>query len=210
MMVAVSACKKKSSELSRPYFSEQFYTYYKNFYIEGVNMSRIHIEGAPYNKYALYLLEVRIIGCNKEQRKRHDDWEGGIEYPFCFGTTDPIKDIVFKTSKNKIISPNPLNLTHKFILMKNKDEDEYKGVCYENEFDCLPSDISNPVRAVSGFHKQRFLRPGSREEDTLNYLITFYKSQRLPDSIIINGSTTTIKSKINNTNDNSVYIIKDL
>lgn len=209
MMVVVSACKNKSSEPSRPYFSEQFYTYYKNFYIEGTNMSRIHIEGAPYNKYALYLLEVRIAGCNKEVKRRHGDWEGGKEYPFCYGTIDPIKDIVFKTSKNKIISPNPLNLTHKFILIKKKDEVGYKGVCYENDFDCLPSEMSNPVRAVSGFHEQLFLKSGSREKDTLNYLITFYKDQQLPDSIIINCSTSAIKSKINNTNDNSDYIVKN-
>ena len=207
MMVVVSACKNQSSEPSRPYFSEQFYTYYKNFYIEGTNMSRIHIECAPYNKYALYLLEVRITGCNEEVKRRHGDWEGGKEYPFCYGTIDPVKDIVFKTSKNKIISPNSLNLTHKFILIKNKDG--YKGVCYENDFDCLPSEMSNPVRAVSGFPEQLFLKSGSREKDTLNYLITFYKDQQLPDSIIINCSTSAIKSKINNTNDNTVYIVKN-
>ncbi len=69
--------------------------------------------------------------------------------------------------------------------------------------------MSNPVKAVSGFHEQLFLKSGSREKDTLNYLITFHKDQQLPDSIIINCSTSAIKSKINNTNDNTVYIVKN-
>lgn len=210
ILVAVNACKKKSPEYPH-LLTEKYYTYYKNFYIEGINMSRIHIEGESYDKYALYLIEVRIVGCNKEERIHHDnDWEGGIEYPFCYGAIEPIKNIIFKTSKNKIISPNPLNLTHKFIIIKNKDKKGYKGICYEKEFKCLPSDMSNPARSVSGFHEQLFLRPGSREKDTLNYLITFYKDHQLPDSIIINCSTSIVKSKINNKNDNSVYITKDL
>ena len=104
------ACKSDKTSGGLPKSNYDFYTHYRNFIIDKIQMSHVTIKGIPTNGHAIYMLQVYTTGCNPETRMRGKQVEGGHRLTYEDGCADTICRIEFKTKANRIVTPPPINL----------------------------------------------------------------------------------------------------
>ena len=195
----VCACKSDKPSGGLPKSNYDFYTHYRNFIIDKIQMSHVTIKGIPTNGHAIYMLQVYTTGCNPETRMRGKQVEGGHRLTYEDGCADTICRIEFKTKANRIVTPHPLtwngHIGESCIMsLSDTGGEEGKRAFYEGDIRDLPYDITYPSRLW--IYTTRFIEKGNKAKDTLIYLISFHEKRKLPDSVIFVLPRTNIKAQI--------------
>ncbi|MGN1156841.1 MAG: hypothetical protein ACI4TK_11745 [Agathobacter sp.] len=202
IFLAVSACKKGSPVRQEIPKEDEYITYYKNFKIEGIGLSRVSMEDVPSKGYALYLLEAYTLACNPEVIKIPDPPVMGPIWKNCQeGSVTPVYNIVFKNRYGKDILPKPLRWSEKGdrvscnLSISKKNSNRSKWGYYNGDYKELPLDLMRPM-----IFSRQYLTQERNEgiRDTLFYLISFDSKRTLPDSVIVVFPDRDLKAAVNN------------
>ena len=198
--LVVCACKKSAQPW--PFFLMTGYediTYYKNFKIEEVRMSRVSMENVPSRDYALYLLEAHTSACNPVHEKVPHDVEGPLYRNYQDGSLTPVYQVIFKKHNGKEVMPKPLHWSERGdkvncnLKISRKNKKESMWGYYDGDYKELPLNLTKPMKYG---HESPWSTRNLR--DTLFYLISFDNRSVLPDSVIVVFPDRRLKAAVNN------------